>query len=194
MLSNNHEYGQAGMPQTVKQLRIKGLFLVQTKIFRDDRGYFIESYKQSEFAALGLPEFLQDNFSFSKQGVLRGLHYQLPPFAQGKLIRVLQGRVWDVAVDIRKKSETFGQWLGVELSEESGEAFYVPAGFAHGFVVLSDTARVLYKITAEYAPEAERGIVWNDADLNIAWPVKQPLLASRDAGFPRFKEVEPYDV
>jgi len=178
------------MPHRTEKLKLEGLLLVKSDVFSDDRGYFIESYKDSAFESLGLPKFVQDNFSYSEKGVLRGLHYQLAPKAQGKLVRCLGGRIWDVAVDIRKGSPTYGKWQGVELSESDGQALYVPEGFAHGFVVVSDTARVLYKTTAEYAPQLERGIVWNDSDLKIEWPVENPILAPRDAVFPKFKDLQ----
>lgn len=177
------------MAHNVEKLNLEGLLLVTSDVYKDDRGYFIETYKESVFKDLGLPAFVQDNFSFSKKGVLRGLHYQLVPKEQGKLVRCLDGKIWDVAVDIRKNSSTFGKWQGVELSEGDGKAVFVPAGFAHGFVVLSEVARVLYKTTVEYAPDLERGIVWNDSDLNIVWPIKDPVLAIRDAAFPKFKDL-----
>lgn len=178
------------MPHRTEKLQLEGLLLVKSDVFSDDRGYFVETYKDSAFSELSLPRFVQDNFSFSKKGVLRGLHYQLAPKAQGKLVRCLEGQIWDVAVDIRKESRTYGKWQGVELSESDGQALYVPEGFAHGFVVLSETARVLYKTTAEYAPQLERGIVWNDPDLKIEWPVENPILAPRDATFPKFKDLQ----
>lgn len=176
------------MAMTVEKFNIEGLVLVKSDVYKDGRGYFIETYKQSAFEALGLPKFVQDNFSFSKKWVLRGLHYQVAPKAQGKLIRCLEGRIWDVGVDIRENSKTYGKWHGVELSEGDGQAFFVPEGFAHGFVVLSDTARVLYKTTAEYSPELEQGIVWNDPTLKVNWPVQDPVVADRDANFPKFLE------
>jgi len=178
------------MAHRLEKLSLPGMLLIKSDVFKDERGFFIETYKDSAFEALGLPRFVQDNFSYSKKGVLRGLHYQLAPKAQGKLVRCLEGRIWDVALDIREESPTYGQWQGIELSGEDGQAVYVPEGFAHGFVVVSETARVLYKTTAEYAPELERGIVWNDSDLKIAWPVLEPILAPRDAAFPKFKEIE----
>lgn len=178
------------MAHSVEKLKLEGLLMVRSDVYKDDRGYFIETYKDSAFEALGLPRFVQDNFSFSKKGVLRGLHFQLPPKSQGKLVRCLEGQIWDVAVDIRPASPTFGQWQGVHLSDDTGQALFVPEGFAHGFVTLSESARVLYKTTAEYAPELERGIVWNDADIKIDWPVTEPILAPRDASFPKLSEME----
>ena len=180
------------MALEVKKFDIEGLFLVKSDVYKDDRGYFMEAHKESAFAEFGLPAFVQDNISFSKKGVLRGLHFQIPPKAQGKLVRCLEGRIWDIAVDIRESSSTYGKWQGVELAATTGEAFFIPEGFAHGFVVLSEIALVLYKTTAEYAPEAEKGIVWNDPDLKIEWPVKNPILSERDAGFLKLKDLKIY--
>jgi dTDP-4-dehydrorhamnose 3,5-epimerase len=163
----------------IKQTEIPGVLLIESKKFADERGYFMEGYKESDFESLGL-KFKQDNVSFSKKGVLRGLHYQLPPKAQGKLVRVLQGKIWDVAVDIRKKSPTYKKWVAAELSEENSLALYLPEGFAHGFVTLSEEALVLYKTTEEYHQQSERGIIWNDPELNIAWPVLNPIVSERD--------------
>lgn len=169
------------------------VLLIETPKISDERGYFMENYKQSQFIASGIKAgFVQDNFSFSQKGVLRGLHYQLPPHAQGKLVRAITGRIWDVAVDIRKSSPTFGKWLGVELSEDNGLALYIPPGFAHGFVVLSESAGVLYKTTAEYHPPSERGIVWNDPKLNIVWPVQTPVLSDKDKKYPVLEKAEAY--
>jgi dTDP-4-dehydrorhamnose 3,5-epimerase len=181
------------MPFKFKQFKLGGLRLIMSEVLSDQRGYFMESYRESDFAALGRNvNFKQDNISFSKKNVLRGLHYQLPPFAQGKLVRVLKGAVWDVAVDVRKSSPTFGKWEGVELNEENNLAFYLPEGFAHGFVVLSEEAMVLYKVTEEYHPECEKGIRWNDVGLDIKWPVENPLVSQRDSGLPLFKDAETY--
>ncbi len=168
--------------------------LIQPKIFGDERGFFAETFKASEFAAVGInTEFKQDNYSLSKQNVLRGLHYQLPPKVQGKMVRVIYGKIWDVAVDIRKSSPTFGKWVGVELSSENNYGFYIPPGFAHGFVTLSPEARVVYKSSEEYAPELERGVNWNDVGLNISWPVNNPILAPRDADFPLLVNAEIFE-
>ncbi len=151
---------------------IPEVMLIEPKVFGDARGFFFESFNQQAFnTATGTNyQFVQDNHSRSSRGVLRGLHYQLPPYAQGKLVRVVSGCVWDVAVDIRPASPTFGQWVGVELDAEKHQQFWIPPGFAHGFVVLSETADFLYKTTAYYAPEYDRGIAWNDPELAIAWP------------------------
>lgn len=142
---------------------------------------------------LDIPNFVQDNHSFSKKGVLRGLHYQLNPHAQGKLVRVVQGCAWDVAVDIRKDSETFGQWVGVELSGENHKQFWIPAGFAHGFIALEDNTQFLYKTTDYYSKECERSIVWNDIDINVKWPIEEGLnvvLTDKDRLAPTIKAAE----
>ena len=166
-------------------LRIPEVILVEALNHHDDRGFFRETYKQSEFAANGIPiSFVQDNHSHSARGVLRGLHYQKLPKAQGKLVIVSSGEIFDVAVDLRADSLTYGKWLGQNLSTDNGCMLYVPPGFAHGFCVLSDEADVMYKVTYEFAPEAERGIVWNDPAVGIEWPIKKPSLSSRDAGLP----------
>jgi dTDP-4-dehydrorhamnose 3,5-epimerase len=178
------------MPITVRKTPIEGLVIIESQKFLDDRGYFLESYKRSDFAAAGLPEFVQDNLSFSKHAVLRGLHYQLFPEGQGKLVRALTGRIWDAAVDIRKISKTFGKWFGMELSDKSTAALYIPEGFAHGFVVLSETALVMYKTTSEYDPKLERGIIWNDPNLKIDWPIKHPIVSRKDAKSPLFENAE----
>jgi dTDP-4-dehydrorhamnose 3,5-epimerase len=161
-------------------------------VFEDERGFFTETYKYSVFASFGIRErFVQDNYSKSVKGVLRGLHYQKHPKAQGKLVMVIRGEIFDVAVDIRKGSPTCGKWVGLVLSSEDHRMLYVPAGFAHGFCALSDEAGVVYKVTGgEYAPELERGIVWNDPDLGITWPVKHPLISRKDAALPRLQEAD----
>ncbi len=165
-----------------KKLRIPGLVLVETRRFADGRGFFAELFKASDFARHGVPAaFVQDNFSHSTHGVLRGLHYQVPPHDQGKLVMTLHGRIFDVAVDIRRGSPTYRRWVGLELSARNGRMLYVPPGFAHGFCVLSDQADVLYKVTAEYAPDCDRGILWNDPQIGIDWPIAQPLLSPKDA-------------
>ncbi len=179
------------MPFEFIQTNIPDVILIKPRIFRDDRGFFMETYKYSEFAANGIEEhFVQDNQSRSTYGVLRGLHYQLTPKAQGKLVRCLSGKILDVAVDIRQGSPTFGQWVSQELSEENKYMFYVPVGFAHGFSVLSETCEVHYKTTDEYSPEHERSIIWNDSDLNINWQVTTPELADKDKQAPAFKHAE----
>lgn len=167
---------------------IEGLLLLELKTQRDDRGFFSESYRADLFREIGLPtHFVQDNHSRSLPSVLRGLHYQTDP-AQGKLINVIRGRIWDVAVDIRPTSSTFGQYYGVELSDVNGLQFWIPAGFAHGFVVLGDEpADVYYKTTARYNPSSEGGIRYDDQQLAIRWPVKDVKISSRDQGLPSFE-------
>ncbi|MBT4207506.1 dTDP-4-dehydrorhamnose 3,5-epimerase [bacterium] len=176
-----------------KKLKIPDLILIQPKVLNDDRGFFLEKYKQSDFEEIGLPVFRQDNYSFSKKGVIRGLHYQLPPCAQGKLVSVMKGKVWDVAVDIRKDSKTFGQWVGVELSEENNLSFYIPPGFAHGFSVLSEEAHFFYKCTSEYSKLHERGLRFDDNDLNIDWKVSNPIISSKDEEYPGIKDIETFE-
>lgn len=166
-----------------KRLAIPEVVLFTPKVFGDDRGFFFESYSARAFQeATGLqPDFLQDNHSRSTRGVLRGLHYQLPPHAQGKLVRVVQGAVFDVAVDIRKSSPTFGQWVGEILSADNKHQLWIPPGFAHGFITLSETAEFLYKTTAFYTPECERCIAWNDPEIGIEWPFEgTPSLSGKD--------------
>lgn len=175
-------------------LAIPDVFLIEPKVFGDERGFFLESFRQDLFnQAIGTNyAFIQDNHSRSSRGVLRGLHYQLPPHAQGKLVRVICGAVFDVAVDIRRSSPTFGQWVGAELSAENHHQLWIPPGFAHGFVVLSDTADFAYKTTAYYAPESDRGLLWNDPDIAIAWPDlgQLPLISAKDAASKSFREAE----
>lgn len=173
---------------------IADVLVLEPKVFSDSRGFFTESFNQQAFdAATGsCYGFVQDNHSRSCQGVLRGLHYQLPPHAQGKLVRVVQGAVWDVAVDIRPGSSTFGQWVAETLTAENHKQLWLPPGFAHGFVVLSETADFLYKTTAYYAPECDRGISWDDPDLAIAWPVlpRNYLLSDKDQHQPLFIDAD----
>ncbi|MFU8544522.1 dTDP-4-dehydrorhamnose 3,5-epimerase [Acinetobacter junii] len=173
----------------VIETKIKGLLILEPKVFGDDRGWFMESFNQKAFEQalnereLDIPQFVQDNHSLSQKGVLRGLHYQLNPYAQGKLVRVVQGRAWDVAVDIRESSPTFGQWVGVELTGENHKQFWIPEGFAHGFVALEDNTQFLYKATNYYNKQSERAIIWNDPTLKIAWPldeVKEVLVSDKD--------------
>ena len=168
----------------VTALAIPDVLLFEPKVFGDERGFFFESFNQQRFnGATGLDlQFVQDNHSKSAKGVLRGLHYQLPPKAQGKLVRVVAGEVFDVAVDIRKNSPTFGQWVGEILSGDNKRQLWIPPGLAHGFVVLSDSAEFLYKTTDYYAPEMERCIRWDDPDLAIDWPIGgEPVLSGKDA-------------
>ena len=156
------------MPFTFQRLRLPDVVLVEARSFGDERGIFRETWKGSEFAANGFDiRFVQDNHSRSIKGVLRGLHFQRPPHAQGKFVFALNGEILDVAVDIRKNSPTCGQWVGEVLSGDNGRALWVPPGFAHGFVVRSETAHVMYKVTDEYAPECDAGIIWNDPDIGV---------------------------
>jgi dTDP-4-dehydrorhamnose 3,5-epimerase len=167
----------------VSQTAIADVLVIEPRVFGDDRGFFYESFNQRAFdAAVGRAiTFVQDNHSRSSKGVLRGLHYQVAPHAQGKLVRVTQGSVFDVAVDIRRDSPTFGQWVGAELSASNHRQLWIPPGFAHGFLVTSDQAEVSYKVTAAYAPQDERSIRWDDPQLAIRWPLTgDPILSARD--------------
>jgi len=173
------------MPFHFRRLSIPDVVLVEPSIHADERGSFAETYKYSEFAAFGIREtFVQDNCARSVRGVLRGLHFQKGASAQAKLVRVLSGTIFDVVVDLRRSSPTYGTWVGMHLSAEGAASIFVPAGFAHGYCVLSDSADVSYKTSREYDPEQERGVVWNDPTLGIAWPIGHPLLSQRDSGLP----------
>lgn len=221
------------MPFQFSRLAIPEVVLIDPEVYLDERGFFMESYKYSEFSAFGIKEhFVQDNHSRSVKGVLRGLHYQRHPKAQGKLVRVVVGEIFDVAVDLRlargiardlphgiremkifhgvknipwaparaiekdgsipraKGSPTYGNWVGETLSAENKRMLYIPPGFAHGFCVLSEVAEVLYKTTAEYSPEYDAGIRWNDPDIGIQWPVENPILSEKDAALPRLREAQ----
>lgn len=168
--------------------------IISPRLFGDDRGYFMETYRQNTFAELGIEcEFVQDNHSFSVRDTLRGLHYQIT-HPQAKLCRVITGRVLDIAVDIRRGSPTFGRWVGMELSEENHHMAFIPAGFAHGFVVLSETAHFLYKCSDYYDPAGERGLVWNDPQICIGWPLMRPILSSKDSRYPTLAEIAPSDL
>jgi dTDP-4-dehydrorhamnose 3,5-epimerase len=176
------------MPFKFKRLDIPDVILVDAQAFPDNRGFFMESFKESAFISGGInTRFVQDNYSYSVKGVLRGLHYQKNPMAQAKLVMALRGEIFDVAVDVRKGSPTYGKWIGEILSEQNKKLLYVPRGFAHGFVVLSDEANVLYKVDAEYSPDHERGVVWNDQEVGVAWPVANPLLIKKDQELPTLK-------
>ena len=179
------------MPFEFERQSIKDVILVKPKVFGDNRGFFLESYKKSDFFENGIDvEFNQDNHSKSTKGVLRGLHYQAKPYGQAKLVRCSKGRIYDVAVDIRPNSETFGQYVKVELSEDNKHMLYIPEGFAHGFVALSDEVELLYKASGEYAPQADRGVIWNDKDINIDWNIDfEPLLSEKDKVQPTLKEI-----
>lgn len=179
------------MPFKFMLMDIPGIVLVEPASFGDERGLFREQYKHSDFVRAGIPEhFVQDNVSRSVRNVLRGLHYQLNPKAQGKLVACLRGSIFDVAVDIRKGSPSYGRWIGRELTGENSLMLYVPAGFAHGFLTLSETAEVLYKCTEEYAPSHDRGIIWNDPQINISWGVDAPLLSDKDRVHPLLRDAE----
>ena len=174
---------------TFHKTEIEDVYIIEPKVFGDDRGYFMETYKESDFIEAGLNyKFVQDNQSKSRKGVLRGLHYQLH-HPQAKLVRVISGEVFDVAVDLRKDSPTYGKWVGVILSAENKKMFMIPRGFAHGFVVLSETAEFVYKCDELYHPEDEGGIMWNDPEVGIVWPYKEePLLSEKDKHHPSLKE------
>lgn len=180
------------MPFTFQKTAIPAVVLVEYQAFPDTRGSFAEFFKASDFAAAGLPtDFVQENFSTSVGSVLRGLHYQKEPYAQGKLVMAVHGQIFDVAVDIRRGSPTFGKWVGEVLSQENRRMLWVPEGFAHGFCVLSPTADVLYRVTGgEYAASAERGIIWSDPEVAIHWPVHKPLATDRDLNHPCLKDAD----
>jgi dTDP-4-dehydrorhamnose 3,5-epimerase len=179
------------MPFVFNKCEIPGLVIVEPRAFADERGFFLESYKKSDFVKNGIDiEFMQDNHSLSSKGVLRGLHYQKPPYTQAKLVRVIKGTAWDVAVDIRKNSPTYKKWIGVELSGENRKMFYIPEGFAHGFVALTDEVHLMYKCSNEYSPSHDAGIIWNDPELAIEWPVDGPLLSDKDLVLPYLKDAE----
>lgn len=184
------------MPFDFEKLKIPDVVLVKPKVFGDNRGFFMESYKKSEFFKAGIKEeFIQDNHSKSTKGVLRGLHYQLKPFSQAKLVRCTKGKIFDVAVDIRKGSNTFGEWVSVELSEENKQILYIPEGFAHGFVVLSDEAELLYKTNNEYSVEHDRGLKWNDTDIDIDWGLDiEPIISEKDKKQPCIKDLKDEDL
>jgi len=179
------------MPFTFKKLEIQDVILIEAKTFPDDRGFFMETYKKSAFKENGIDtKFVQDNFSHSSKGTLRGLHYQKDPMAQAKLVNVISGEIFDIAVDIRKQSPTYGKWVGEILSENNHKLLYVPEGFAHGFCVLSEKADVLYKVNQEYSPEDEKGIIWNDPEINITWPIDKPILQEKDSKLPVLKNID----
>ena len=179
------------MSFSFERLAIQDLVLISPRVFPDERGFFLESYKKSEFAANGIDaDFVQDNHSLSAQGVLRALHYQCAPRTQGKLVRVIGGRIWDVAVDIRRSSPTLGKWVGVELSDVNQRMFWIPPGFAHGFVTLSDSVHLLYKCTAEYDKASERGIRWDDPMIGVEWPTREVRVSTRDASLPAFEKAD----
>ncbi len=179
------------MPFTITSLQIADVILIEPKVFPDNRGFFMESFKMSDFKKANLPvKFVQDNFSFSKKNVLRGMHYQREPRAQGKLVTTFKGAVWDVAVDIRRQSPTFLKWVAAELNDQNHAMLYIPPGFAHGFIALTDDVHLLYKCTREYDPQADAGIRWNDPDIAITWPVQNPILSEKDQQLPLLSQAE----
>ena len=179
------------MPFKFVRLEIPGVMLIEPRVFGDERGFFMETYKRSDFSREGIAEpFVQGNHSKSRRGTLRGLHYQKNPRAQGKLVRACFGVVHDVVVDLRRGGPTYGRWLAVTLSAKEKKMLYIPAGLAHGFCVVSDEAEVLYSATEEYAPELESGILWNDPELAIEWPITTPILSSRDRAWPRLSAAD----
>jgi len=173
----------------VFETELPGVLILEPKVFGDARGFFLETWNQARYEQAGIPgHFVQDNLSFSGKGTLRGLHFQNPN-AQGKLVQVIQGEVYDVAVDIRQGSPTFGKWVGITLSAENRRQVFVPAGFAHGFCVISDSALFSYKCTDIYNPKAEVSIIWNDPDIGIDWPVTEPELSEKDRKAPRLSQL-----
>ena len=173
----------------IKETGLKGVLILEPDVFPDERGFFLETFNSARYQDAGIcVNFVQDNVSFSKKGVLRGLHFQHPQ-SQGKLVQVLSGQVFDVAVDIRIGSPTFGQWESFELSDANHRQIYIPPGFAHGYCVISETAIFSYKCTDFYNPATEGGIIWNDPELNIDWPIREPILSPKDAGYPRVKDI-----
>jgi dTDP-4-dehydrorhamnose 3,5-epimerase len=175
------------MPFTFERTELPDVLLITPKVFGDERGFFMETYRREAFRAAGIEApLVQENHSRSAAGILRGLHYQRQPKPQGKLVRAVRGAIYDVAVDIRPESPTFGRWVGVTLTEENRQLLYVPPGFAHGFCVVADVAEVIYLTTEEYAPELEHGVPWNDPSLAIPWPVAEPTLSARDRAWPPF--------
>lgn len=179
------------MSFTFKKLSLSEVILIETKSFSDNRGFFMENFKESVFIHNKIDtKFVQDNFSHSTNGVLRGLHYQKNPQAQVKLVTALRGRIFDVAVDIRKNSPTYGKWVSEILSEQNHKLLYIPQGFAHGFCVLSEDADVIYKVNREYSPDHEKGILWNDPELNITWPIDKPIMSQKDLQLPFLKNAD----
>ncbi len=180
------------MPFKFTRLEIPELILVEPKVFEDHRGFFMEAYSYKDFSRFGIDvKFVQDNHTKSiKKGILRGLHYQKEPMAQAKLVRCIRGEIFDVAVDIRRGSPTYGKWISVILSEENKRMLYIPIGFAHGFCTLTDNVEVIYKVSNFYSPEHESGIIWNDPNLNINWPIKEPILSEKDKKWPTLENAD----
>ena len=179
------------MPFAFTCLTIPDVVFIEPQVYPDDRGSFFESFKASDFVKANLPtNFVQDNFSFSKKDVIRGLHYQKDPKAQGKLVSVLRGGVWDVAVDIRRESPTFLNFVAAGLNDQNHAMLYIPPGFAHGFIALTEEVHLLYKCTNEYAPEADAGIRWNDPQIGIPWPAINPIVSAKDAALPFLEQAD----
>ena len=169
------------MPFEFQRTKIPDVILIKPKVFNDDRGFFIETYKKSDFKKAGIDaDFVQMNHSKSIKGVIRGLHFQHKPYAQSKLVRCINGKIFDVAVDIRKDSKTFGKYVSVELSTENKHLLFIPKGFAHGFQVLSEEAEIEYLVDSWYAPNYEDGIIWNDENINVEWPIAHPMISKKD--------------
>jgi len=183
------------MPFEFIKTEILEVIIIKPKTFSDNRGLFMETYKKSDFVKAGIDaNFIQDNYSLSSRGVLRGFHYQTAPYAQGKLVRCVSGRIFDVAVDIRKSSATFGRWAACELSSDNRKMLWIPPGFAHGFLTLSDNAEVAYKVSgAEYTPSNEKTIMYNDPDLSVGWSKSEVLLSEKDAAGTPFKDAEVFE-
>ncbi len=179
------------MPFSFKRLSIPEVILVEPKVFPDERGFFLESFKESTFQENGITtKFVQDNYSHSIKGVLRGLHYQKNPKAQAKLVTAIRGEIFDVAVDIRKNSPTYGKWVGEILSDQNHKSLYVPEGFAHGFLCLSDEADVVYKVNEEYSAENDRGMLWNDPVVGVKWPIENPIISEKDKQQPLLEKAD----
>ena len=179
------------MPFNFKRLKIPDVILVEPQVFPDERGFFTETFKESIFKENGInTKFVQDNYSHSIKGTLRGLHYQKNPKAQAKLVIAIRGEIFDVAVDIRKGSPTYGKWVGEILSEKNHKLLYVPQGFAHGFCVLSEEADVTYKVNNEYSPETDRGLLWNDPKVGVKWPIEKPITSKKDEQQPLLENID----
>lgn len=179
------------MPFTSTPLEIPEVLIIEPKVFGDERGFFMEVYNKKDFEEIGLSqEFVQDNHSKSTKDVLRGLHYQKDPMAQGKLVRCVRGAILDVAVDIRKGSPTYGKWVSAEITAENKKLIWVPRGFAHGFITLEDDTEVIYKVDNLYSPENDRGIAWNDPDVGVEWPTDNPILSDKDSKQPLLKDAD----
>ena len=172
------------MPFLFKRLEIPDLVLIEPKVFEDERGFFMETYREPDFEKAGISQdFVQDNHSRSKKGVLRGLHYQKEPMAQGKLVRCVRGAIFDVGVDLRRGSPTYARWVGTVLSEENRLSLWIPRGFAHGYLALENESEVIYKTDNLYSPKHERGIIWNDPDIGIQWPIENPIVSKKDGEY-----------